>query len=44
LARREGVYVLVHPGYTMSGALGTFPGGDDIDIPPTYKFVPTPST
>jgi len=38
-ARGEGTYVLVSPGYTMSGCMGTFPGGDDIDIPPSYKFV-----
>lgn len=40
LARGEGVYELVRPGYTMSGAMGGFPGGDDIDVPPLYKFVP----
>ncbi len=39
-ARGEGTYEMVSPGYTMSGAMGTFPGGDDIDMPPTYKFVP----
>jgi diadenosine tetraphosphate (Ap4A) HIT family hydrolase len=38
LARGEGVYVLVRPGYTMSGCMGTSPGGDDIDMPPVYRF------
>lgn len=40
VARGEGYFVLERPGYTMSGAMGTFPGGDDIEVPPVYKFVP----
>lgn len=39
-ARGEGEYVLVRRPYTMSGCMGAFPGGDDIDMPPVYKFVP----
>jgi diadenosine tetraphosphate (Ap4A) HIT family hydrolase len=37
-ARGEGTYTLVSPGYTMSGAMGSFPHNDDIDMPPTYRF------
>lgn len=42
LARGEGHYELVSPGWTMSGAMGSigFGIGDDIEMPPTYKFVP----
>lgn len=39
-ARGEGTYVQVSPGWTMSGAMGAFPHNDDIEMPPTYKFVP----
>lgn len=39
-ARGEGRYVLIRAGYTMSGAMGGFPGGDDIDMPPVYRFEP----
>lgn len=38
LARGEGEYVLVHPAYTMSGCMGSFPGGDDIEMPASYRF------
>jgi hypothetical protein len=42
VARGEGHYVLERPGYTMSGAMGSsyFGIGDDIEMPPVYKFVP----
>ena len=44
IARGEGTYVMVRRGYTMSGAMGSiyFGIGDDIDVPPVYKFVPKP--
>lgn len=35
-ARGEGRYVLDRPGYTTAGR---FPSDDDIEMPPTYKFV-----
>ena len=40
-ARGEGMYVLDSPGWTMSGAMGSTTLGftDDVEIPPTYKFV-----
>jgi len=40
-AHGEGQYVLVRPGYTMGGAMGGWPGDDDIDMPPLYRFEPT---
>lgn len=41
-ARGEGTYVQTSPGWTMSGAMGSTALGwmDDIEIPPSYKFVP----
>lgn len=41
-ARGEGTYEMVSPGWTMSGAMGSTTLGitDDIEIPPSYKFVP----
>lgn len=35
-ARGEGTYEMVSPGYTM----GMGPCKDDVEMPPTYKFVP----
>jgi hypothetical protein len=36
------MYRLVSPGWTMSGAMGSSVRGwrDDIEIPPSYEFVP----
>jgi hypothetical protein len=41
-ARGEGMYRLVSPGWTMSGAMDSSARGwrDDIEIPPSYEFVP----
>lgn len=36
-AAGEGRYELARPGYTRAGA---WPGDDDIEMPPVYRFVP----
>jgi hypothetical protein len=40
LAHKEGRYVLVSPGYILSGAMGSPPFTDDIHVDPVYRFEP----
>ena len=40
LARGEGRYVLVSPGYTLSGCMGRGPGEPDEYVNPVYRFEP----
>lgn len=42
LARKEGWYELVSPGYILSGCIGGGggPGAPDEYVDPTYRFVP----
>lgn len=44
LARKEGRYVLVSPGYIMSGCMGSGPGAPDEYVNPTYRFEPYSSS
>lgn len=40
LARKEGRYMLVSPGYTLSGCMGGAPGSPDEYVNPIYRFEP----
>lgn len=40
LARKEGLYVLVSPGYILSGCMGRAPGEPDEYVDPVYRFEP----